>query len=82
MSSASPFRNTTPDGRPARSAAWLESKLAGTARFAGFWSAVGLPFALLALVVTGAAAEQPVLFVALVVANCLGLRLGHAYNRD
>lgn len=82
MSSASPFRRSTPDRRPARGAQWLRTLLVSPARFAGFWSAVALPFLLLGLVVTGSTAQQAPLFAALIAANLVALRLGHGYNRE
>lgn len=82
MSNASPFRQSRPDEHATPGAGLLESLVTESARRAGFWSAVALPFVLLGLVVTGEAAEQVPLFAALLLANVLALRLGHAHNRD
>jgi len=80
MSSASPFRSV-----PARSVPgveFLETLFVEPARFAGFWSAVALPFVLLALVVAGVASQQLDLFAGLLGANLAALRLGRNYNRE
>ncbi|WP_164471578.1 hypothetical protein [Halosimplex salinum] len=81
MSSASPFRRSAPDRPSARSAEWVRSRLVDSAQFAGFWSSVALPFAMLTLVASGSAAEQAPLFVALLVANVVALRIGHGYKQ-
>ena len=81
MSSASPFRHT-PDLRPTRGAQFLRTLLLRPLRFAGFWSAVALPFVLLGLVVAGVAARQVDVFAGLLGANLLALRLGREYNRE
>jgi hypothetical protein len=52
------------------------------ARFAGFWSAVALPFVLLALVLAGVASQHVDLFAGLLGANLVALRLGRDYNRE
>jgi uncharacterized membrane protein len=82
MSSASPFRRRGSETPLLPGAGRIESLLVGSARFAGFWSAVVLPFALLWLVAAGAAAGQPVLLAALLAVNLLALRLGRDYNRN
>ncbi|MFC7140669.1 hypothetical protein ACFQMA_12675 [Halosimplex aquaticum] len=82
MSSASPFRRSVPELSSNRGARFLQSLLVGSAQFAGFWSAVVLPFAMLALVASGSAAERAPLFAALLIANVVALRLGHGYNQD
>ena len=81
MSSVSPFRRS-PDVRPARGAQLLRTVLLGSMRFAGFWSAIALPFVLLAMVVVGVAAQQTGLFAGLVGTNLVALRLGREYNRE
>lgn len=81
MSSASPLRRSLPNAS-SRGLRRFESLLTGSVRFAGFWSAVTLPFALLGLALTGLAAQSPGLFAGLFVANVAALRLGHAYNRE
>jgi hypothetical protein len=43
---------------------------------------VAIPFLLLGLVVTGTAVERVGLFLGLVVANLVALRVGHAHNRE
>lgn len=82
MSSASPFRQSAHEFPSARGVKWLQSRLVKFAQFAGFWSAVALPFAVFALVVSGSAPQRVPLFVALLVANVVGLRVGHGYNRE
>lgn len=82
MSSASPFRQSAPELPASRGLEWLQSSLVGSAQFAGFWSAIVLPFAMLALIVTGSAAEQAPLFAGLLIANVVALRVGHGYNED
>ncbi|PSP71367.1 hypothetical protein BRC79_00670 [Halobacteriales archaeon QH_8_67_27] len=81
MSSASPFRQSARELPSAGVAQKLQSVLVGSAQFAGFWSAVLLPFAVLGFVVSGVAAAQTPLFVALLLANLVALRIGHGYNR-
>jgi len=80
MSSASPFRRSQPT-RPTPGAQWLQLVLRPV-RAAGFWSAVAIPFLLLGLVVTGTAVERVGLFLGLVVANLVALRVGHAHNQE
>jgi hypothetical protein len=80
MSSASPFRRSQPT-RKTPGAQWFDL-LARPVRAAGFWSAVAIPFLLLGLVVTGSAVQHVGLFVGLVVANLVALRVGHGHNQD
>lgn len=80
MSSASPFRRSLLNA-PHRGVRRFESLLTGSVRFAGFWSAVTLPFVLLGLMTAGLADQHTGLFAGLVVANILALRVGHAHNR-
>ena len=82
MSSASPFRRSAPDVPRVRGAQWIRTLLVDPARFAGFWSAVTIPFLLLGMVVAGMAAQQSSLFAGLVVANVVALRVGHGHNRE
>jgi len=81
MSSASPFRRSAPDV-PVSGAQWLESLAVSTAQFAGFWSAVVLPFALLGMIASGLTAGQAPLFAALLACNLVALRAGRGYNRN
>jgi len=81
MSSASPFRRHGSE-TPFEGAERIESLLVGSARFAGFWSAVVLPFALLGLVASGTATQQPAMVGAILLVNLLALRLGRDYNQD
>jgi len=81
MSSASPFRQSAPEFPSAGVVQKLQSLVVGSAQFAAFWSAVLLPFAVLGFVVSGVAAAQTPLFVALLLANLVALRIGHGYNR-
>jgi hypothetical protein len=82
MSSASPFHRSTPDLPSTDGAEWLRSRLVNSAQFAGFWSAIALPFAMLGLVVTGSATQQAPLFLSLLAANVLALRVGHGHNQE
>ena len=50
-------------------------------RLLGFWSAVVLPFVLLALIATGIAQQSPLMTAGLVTANVTGLVLGKEYNQ-
>lgn len=80
MSSASPFRRSQP-ARSILGEQWFQLALRPV-RAAGFWSAVAIPFLLLGLVVTGAAVEHVGLFLGLVAANLVALRVGHTHNRE
>jgi hypothetical protein len=51
-------------------------------QFAGFWTAVLLPFVTAPMLATGLASEHMVAFVALVAANLVALVLGRDYNAD
>ena len=79
MSSASPFRRSP--AAPTPGAQWRDL-VAWPVRAAGFWSAVAIPFLLLGLVVTGAVFDQAEVFAALVAANVLALRVGHAHKQE
>jgi len=81
MSSASPFRSSS-DLPLGRGVQFLDTLLLAPLRCAGFWSAVALPFVLVALVLVGAAAQQAELFAGLVGANLVALRLGRDYKRE
>jgi hypothetical protein len=59
----------------------LEALAVRSARFAGFWSAVVLPFALFGLAATGSATDNAMAFSALLVANMVALVLGRQYGR-
>ena len=50
-------------------------------RFAGFWTAVLLPFVLASLLVGGYVSQYPQLVGGLLALNSLGLVLGRNYNR-
>lgn len=51
------------------------------ARFAGFWTAVFVPFVLLGMIVSGAAQHSPLLMTGLLAANVAGLVVGRDYKR-
>jgi hypothetical protein len=51
-------------------------------QFAGFWTAVCLPFVTFPMVATGVASEHLVPFLALVVVNVVALVLGRGYKAD
>jgi hypothetical protein len=82
MSSASPFRRSAPEFPTTSGVQRLRSLAVGSARFAGFWSAVVLPFAMLAMVVSGSVAQQAPLFVGLLLANVVALRVGHGHKQE
>lgn len=50
-------------------------------KFVGFWTAVFVPFVLLALIASGAVLQAPQLFAALLGANLVGLVVGRDYKR-
>ncbi|QLH76609.1 hypothetical protein HZS55_04500 [Halosimplex rubrum] len=82
MSNASPFRRSTPELPSTTGVQRLQSFAVGSAQFAGFWSAVVLPFAMLALIVSGSVVQQVPLFVGLLLANVAALRVGHGHKQD
>lgn len=59
----------------------LRTVLGYPIRAIGFWTAVVLPFVLLALVGLGIAQQSPMLLTALVTANIAGLVVGREYKR-
>ncbi|QLH80932.1 hypothetical protein [Halosimplex pelagicum] len=82
MSSASPFRRSGPELPSTTGVQRLQSLAVGSVQFAGFWSAVVLPFAMLALIVSGSVVQQVPLFVGLLLANVAALRIGHGHKQD
>jgi len=58
------------------------SVLYAPVQFAGFWTAVLLPFVTAPMLATGLASEHMVAFAALIVANLVALVLGRGYNAD
>lgn len=50
-------------------------------RFAGFWTAVFIPFVLLGLIVSGTALQSPQLLTVLLCANLFGLVVGKDYKQ-
>lgn len=60
---------------------WLQSGIANPLRVLGFWTAVITPFVLLGLIGAGYAQQVPLLLTGLMVANVVGLVLGHDYKR-
>lgn len=77
MSNASPFESTV-SGRRVSESLYL---FLPAVRFAGFWTAVFLPFVLVSLLVSGIATNHPFVVSMLLVLNVLGLALGRDYNR-
>lgn len=59
----------------------LRTVLGYPVRAIGFWTAVLLPFVLLALVATGIAQQSPLLLTGLVVANVAALVVGRDYKQ-
>lgn len=78
MSSAFPSDSTADDEYGAST---LRTAVEYPLRLLGFWSAVVLPFVLLALLVAGIAQGSPALLAGLLGANVAGLVLGREYNR-
>lgn len=56
--------------------------LARTARALAFWTAVGLPFVYLPLIVGGVSGQQWLVVAGLLVAHVVALIAGHDYARD
>lgn len=81
MSSASRFGSDSTTDRPIDPRAPTD-RVASAVRFAGFWTAVLLPFVLVAVLATGFAHRAPVLVGGLVLCNLLGLVAGRDYNRS
>lgn len=50
-------------------------------KFIGFWTAVFVPFVLLAFIASGAVLQAPQLFAALLGANLVGLVVGRDYKQ-
>lgn len=81
MASASPYSDSALPA-PWRTAAQpLHRLVTRPLAFLGFWAAIVLPFALLALVASGAATQHPVLTAGCLLGNLAGLRLGRDYRR-
>lgn len=82
MSSASPVHSDTAASTLQRiGVAPLRRLVRPAVEFIGFWTAVLLPFVLLALVASGLAPQYPELVGGLVVGNLAGLGLGQGYNQ-
>ncbi len=82
MSSASPVHSDTAASTLQRiGVAPLRRLVRPAVEFIGFWTAVLLPFVLLALIASGLAPQYPELVGSLVVGNLAGLGLGQGYNR-
>lgn len=79
MSNASPLETDS----PVRAGFDVQSlRLLGLpARFAGFWTAVVVPFVLLGMIASGAAHQSPLVMTGLLAANVVGLVLGRDYKR-
>lgn len=75
MSNASPHRLWQVDSGTVR------ASVEALVRAAGFWTAVALPFVMLAVLVTGGAQRYPLAFVSLLVANLAALALGRNYDQ-
>jgi hypothetical protein len=59
----------------------IRESLSGPVRAVGFWSAILLPFGLVAMLNTGLEGGDLVGFVLLLVLNALALVVGHGYGR-
>ncbi len=77
MSNASPTKSQSRH----RAQAAPRRVLGVPVKFIGFWTAVFVPFVLLALIVSGAVLQAPQLFAALLGANLVGLVVGRDYKR-
>jgi hypothetical protein len=77
MSSALP---PTPERKTDKKRNDLWTVLGYPARIVGFWTAVVLPFVLLALIGLGIAQQSPLLVLGLVTVNVAGLVLGNDYK--
>jgi hypothetical protein len=82
MSSASPFESDTPGTVPRQiGAAALETVCLPAVRFVGFWTAILLPFVLLALLASGTIVARPFAAAGLLATNLVALVIGQGYNR-
>lgn len=77
MSNASPAKSQSRH----RTQATPRQVLGVPVQFIGFWTAVFVPFVLLALIASGAVLQAPQLFAALLGANLVGLVVGRDYNQ-
>jgi hypothetical protein len=81
MASASSYSDSA-GSAPRRTVAQpLQRLVSQSIECLGFWAAVVLPFALLALLASGAAAQHPVLTLGCLLGNLVGLGLGRNYRR-
>lgn len=81
MSSASPFRSDFAAASRQQTVEALHRTVLPVIRFAGFWTAILVPFVLLAFVAAGVVAQYPLVAGGLLVGNVAGLVLGRNYNR-
>lgn len=75
-STPSELARTAADRAAARAAALLVALVRGAA----FWTAALVPLSYPVLIATGAAADHPLTFVALLAVNAVGLVVGHNYR--
>ena len=78
MSIASPFESGIPVVGRRIESLYL---LAPAIRFAGFWTAVLLPFVLTTMLITDVAVNHPFAVAALLVVNLLGLGVGRNHKQ-
>ncbi|SEO83306.1 hypothetical protein SAMN04487948_105381 [Halogranum amylolyticum] len=53
----------------------------GPIRFVGFWAAIALPFLYVPLLFDGIDGSRAIVFLGLLVANVVALRVGHDYRQ-
>jgi len=81
MPPMSPFGRNTTASNQWLSVQSLQSALEPPIQFVGFWTAVLIPFVLLALVASGVAQQSPLLLAGLLATDIFGLVLGKGYKR-
>ena len=81
MSNASPLESDSAVPQQRVDVQSLRQMCLPALRFAGFWTAVLLPFVLVTLLASGLVATRPFVAGGLLAVNLAGLVLGRDYNR-
>ena len=81
MSNASPVESDSAVPQQSVGVQSLQQLCLPALRFAGFWTAVLLPFVLTSLLVSGYVSQHPRLVGGLLALNFVGLVLGRNHNR-
>ena len=81
MSNASPVESDSAVPQQSVGVQSLQQLCLPALRFAGFWTAVLLPFVLTSLLVSGYVSQYPRLVGGLLALNFVGLVLGRNHNR-